>query len=238
MDKEQTQIEVINSEINRELANNDVAKALLATTFKGLSPIVMKQAIMDGMIRGFSFLNFRQKDVYAIPYGQSYSLVTAIDYSRKIGMRSGIVGKDAPVYTDDKDGKLETCSVTIYKKTGDYIGKFTATVYFSEYSTGRNLWLSKPRTMIAKVAEMHALRMACPEELSKQYIEEEVELETPQSKENKIKDLVGESKLQIKDITNEKPSTKEKKSTKENKDEVSSADSNAGDVNPFANEQH
>jgi hypothetical protein len=29
-------------------------------------------------------------------------------------------------------------------------------------------------TMIAKVAEMHALRKACPEELAKSYIEEEM----------------------------------------------------------------
>ena len=35
----------------------------------------------------------------------------------------------------------------------------------------------KPRTMISKVAEMHALRMACPEELAQSYVEEEVEAE-------------------------------------------------------------
>jgi signal recognition particle GTPase len=48
-------------------------------------------------------------------------------------------------------------------------------VYFKEFSTGRNLWLSKPRVMIAKVAEMHALRKACPEELAQAYTEEEIE---------------------------------------------------------------
>ena len=33
-------------------------------------------------------------------------------------------------------------------------------VYASEYSTGKNLWRDKPRTMIQKVAEAHALRRA------------------------------------------------------------------------------
>lgn len=179
MSKE-TQVEIINKEINRELSNNDVARALLATTFKGLDAVKMKQAITEGMIRGFTFNNFLQKDVYAVPFGQAYSLVTSIDYARKIGMRSGIVGKDAPIYEMNEDGKaIISCTVTVHKKTGNYVGDFSATVYFSEFSTGANLWKSKPRVMIAKVAEMHALRMACPEEFAKQYIEEEVQSENP-----------------------------------------------------------
>lgn len=166
-----SQVEIINAEINRELSNKEVGAALLATTFKGLTAVTMKQALMEGMIRGYKFVDFLQKDVYAIPYGQRYSLVTSIDRSRKIGARSGVTGKSAPTYTE-KDGKIETCSVTVYKRNGHPEG-YTALVYFDEYTTGKNLWQTKPRTMIAKVAEMHALRMACPEELSQDYIEEE-----------------------------------------------------------------
>jgi len=36
----------------------------------------------------------------------------------------------------------------------------SVTVYESEYTTGRNLWQTKPRTMIGKVAESQALRKA------------------------------------------------------------------------------
>ena len=54
------------------------------------------------------------------------------------------------------------------------VGDYTAKVYFTEYSTGRNLRNTKPRTMIAKVAEMHALRSAFPEEMAQQYVEEEM----------------------------------------------------------------
>lgn len=210
---EKSQIEIINAEINKELGNESVSRALLATTFKGLTPVVMKQAIMDGMIRGFSFLNFRQKDVYAIPYGASYSLVTSIDYSRKIGMRSGIVGVKAPVYEMDGE-KIVSCAVTVQRKIGNYIGDYTATVYFDEYTTKRNLWTTKPRTMIAKVAEMHALRKACPEELSQQYIEEEMELETKDAFITRTEEIKGDQeKLSmgavIKETTNDETKNKD-----------------------------
>lgn len=166
-------IEVINSEINRELSNQNVKAALIATTFKGLNEISMKQAIMEGMVRGFTFKDFLEKNIYAIPFSNGYSLVTSIDYARKIGMRSGIVGKLAPIF-EEKEGLIIACEVTVKRKVDGYVGDFTAKVYFGEYDKGINLWNTKPRTMIAKVAEMHALRMACPEVLSQSYIEEEV----------------------------------------------------------------
>lgn len=174
-----TQLEIINKEISVELAKEEVRRALLATTFKGLNELSMRQALMEGMIRGFAFQDFLEKKVYAIPFKDGYSLVTSIDYSRSIGMRSGVVGKDAPIFETDPNGKVVSCTVTIKRKIDEYVGDFTATVFFDEYyKAGRNgypsLWDQKPRTMIAKVAEMHALRMACPEELDKAYVEEEL----------------------------------------------------------------
>lgn len=173
-----TTIEVITKEINAELAKEEVRRALVATTFKGLSELSMRQACIEGMMRGFTFKDFLEKNVYAIPFGSGYSLVTSIDYARKLGMRGGIVGKSAPSFEDGEDGKIVSCSVTVQKKVNDHIGDFTATVYFDEYTTRKGLWLSKPRTMIAKVAEMHALRAACPEDLAQSYVEEEFQKET------------------------------------------------------------
>ena len=171
-----SQVELINKQINAELSNEQVGKALLATTFKGLDIQTMKKAIMEGMIRGYTFKDFLEKNIYAIPFKDNYSLVTSIDHARKRGMRSTVVGKSAPEY-EEENKKIVSCTITVKRKIGDYIGDFTAKVYFDEYNTGRNLWVSKPRTMIAKVAEMHALRMACPEELSQTYIEEEFDSE-------------------------------------------------------------
>lgn len=172
-------VEQINAVLNRELKSPETVRALLATTFKGLEVVTMKQALMEGMIRGFQFKDFLQKDIYAIPFKNGYSLITSIDHARKRGMRSGIVGKSAPEFGMKADGKgVDWCSVTVKRLVDGFVGDFTATVYFDEYTKGRDLWVQKPRTMIAKVAEMHALRMACPEELSHVYVEEELEQET------------------------------------------------------------
>ncbi len=159
-----------------ELANPEVLKTLVATVFKNVSPALVPQAIVEGRIRGFTFKDFLEKNIYAVPFSGTYSLVTSIDWARKIGMRSGVIGENEPVYTESEtDGKVLSCSVTEKRRIGQDIGEFTAKVFFSEYTTGKNLWATKPKTMIAKVAEMHALRKACPEELSQAYVEEEME---------------------------------------------------------------
>lgn len=174
-----SRVAIIKEEINKQLGDAETLKSLLDTTFKGLDAPVAKRAMLEGMIRGFSFENFLQRDVYAIPFSSGYSLVTSIDYSRKIGMRSGVIGVTEPVFEMESDGKtIESCSVTVKRRVGQDIGEFTAKVYFKEYTTGKNLWNSKPRTMIAKVAEQHAYRKACPEELAQSYVEEEMQRET------------------------------------------------------------
>lgn len=172
-----TNIVEIKNNINQQLADQGTMKSLLDTTFKGLDAQMMKRAMLEGMMRGFKFENFLQKDVYAIPFKGTYSLITSIDYARKVGMRSGVVGKSKPEFEFSEDGKIVSCTITIKRKVGEHIGEYSETVYFDEYTTGRNLWVSKPKTMIAKVAEMHALRMACPEELSQVYIEEDMQQE-------------------------------------------------------------
>lgn len=170
----------INQEITKELSNPSVARALLATTFRGLDELKMRQALMEGMIRGYKFKDFLVKNIYAIPFADGYSLITSIDNARKIGMRSGVVGTSSPKYEYDKDGKIVSCEITVKRKIGDYIGEYSALVFFDEYyKTNKHknsLWDTKPKTMIAKVAEMHALRKACPEELSQIYDEAEFDM--------------------------------------------------------------
>lgn len=177
-----TDIIKIQDEIKQELSKPQVMKALVDTTFKGLDTKNVYLALQEGMMRGFSFKDFLEKNIYAIPFfnkrtgQQEYSLVTSIDYARKTGMKSGICGKSAPSY-EIEDGKVISCTVTVKRKVSDYVGDYSAMVFFDEFNTGKNLWVSKPKAMIAKVAEVHALRMACPEELSQVYVEEEMEKE-------------------------------------------------------------
>lgn len=172
-----TDLTIIKNEINKQIADKEVFTTLLQTTFKGLEASTAKRAMLEGAMRGFEFKDFLEKNVYAIPFKGTYSLVSSIDYARKIGMRSGVVGVSAPILEIIND-KIISCTITVKRKIDDYIGEYSATVYFDEYNTGFNLWKTKPKTMIAKVAEMHALRKACPEELSQIYVEEDYQKET------------------------------------------------------------
>jgi hypothetical protein len=185
------EIAKINDEVSRELADPKTMQTLVETTFKGLQPAMIKQAMVAGYLRGFTFKDFLEKNIYAIPFGSNYSLVTSIDYARKVGMRSGVVGISAPAFVE-KDGTVISCTVTVKRKVGGDIGEFSATAYFSEYDTKRNLWASKPRTMIAKVAEVSALRKACPEELSQMYTADEMGEKAEQKDNVVVVDVLDE----------------------------------------------
>lgn len=176
-----TDIQKYQEEVTKELANKETFNLLVATTFKGLTEENVRQAIVEGMIRQFTFKDFLEKNVYAIPFNnkttgkQEYSLITSIDFMRKRGMKSGVIGVSLPAYEETKEGKIISCSISVKRKiNATDTGEFFAKVYFDEYTTKQNQWTSKPRTMIAKVAEAHALRKACPEEMSQMFTAEEM----------------------------------------------------------------
>lgn len=174
------------------LSNKEVFNALAQNTFKGLDSNNVPKALLEGMMRGYSIKDFMTKKIYATPFWngreqrQDYALVQSIADVRSIAMRSGQSGKSKPEFTFDENKKLESCSITVWKRDGDDRG-YTATVFFEEYEKpaaksrdGKiipGMWQTKPKTMISKVAEMHALRMAFPEQLSEAYIEEEFDRE-------------------------------------------------------------
>ncbi len=191
MENKKNEIAVYKEEIRSLTADPQILNNLLQITFNGLKPEQAMTAMLEGRMTGFTLQNFLQKDVYAIPFKAGYSLVTSIDYARKIGQKGGVVGVSSPKYVEE-DGKIVSCEITVKKKTDETIGEFSALVFFDEYYKSNqyknSLWDTKPRTMIAKVAEMHALRKACPEELKKAYIEEEYQRDVQlvqEEKENK-----------------------------------------------------
>lgn len=80
-------------------------------------------------------------------------------------------GRDGYLAIAHRSGQFDGMESGTRKDGGDLIGwckvyrrdmshPFEVEVYASEYSTGKNLWRDKPRTMIQKVAEAHALRRA------------------------------------------------------------------------------
>ena len=69
MTKEKTtSIQTITAIVTKELANKETMQALVATTFKGLEADNVKQAMIEGMMRGYTFQDFLEKNVYAIPF--------------------------------------------------------------------------------------------------------------------------------------------------------------------------
>lgn len=187
--KELTTVQKVNQQLQVEWGDEGTRRALMATTFNGLSETVAKQAVLEAMLRGFDFKDFLEKDVYAVKFGNGYTLITSINHARKLANKNGLVGKSAPEFTYNEDGSISSCSITVKRLIGGHIGEFSDTVHFDEYTTDRNLWKTKPKTMIAKVAEMHALRMAFPEDLSQTYVAEENEREIIEIEQDESVDL-------------------------------------------------
>jgi len=183
MSEEKTALSIpeITKEIDLTLADKETVGTLISTTFEGFDESLLRQAIMKARMMEFDLRDILIGNIYAVKYngkdgkGPTVQIITSVGHIRKVGARSGVVGKDEPVFERDAADNILACSVTIKKMTGTYVGDFTAKVYWGEYSTGKNLWLSKPHTMISKVAEAHAIRMACPEEAKNMYIAEEFE---------------------------------------------------------------
>lgn len=73
----------------------------------------------------------------------------------------------------NNDGKCVGAWCEVYRS--DWQHPARAEVSLSEYNTGKSQWAKMPETMIQKVAEAAALRMAFPDELGGIYIREEME---------------------------------------------------------------
>ena len=122
------------------------------------------------------------KQVSLIAFKGTWTIITTIDGYRALAEQTGqYAGSDAAVFTYAGEktayGKTapETATVTVHKLINGNPYPFSATVYFEEYSTGLNNWATMPRTMLAKVAESHALRKAFPAVMSGMYEESEMD---------------------------------------------------------------
>lgn len=116
------------------------------------------------------------RQLYFIKYGNNVSYVTSIDGYRIIAHRTGdFAGVDFPIFEYDTSKKVTHASITVYKMVQGVKCGFSAKVKFTEYNSGKNQWAKMPETMIAKVAEAHALRKAFPNDLSGIYTQDEMD---------------------------------------------------------------
>lgn len=150
-----------------QLIKNIAAKGASDTEFKLLMHLANNYGL-DPLAR----------QIWCIKYGNAPAQIfTSRDGLLLIAHRSGqFNGMSKPEYAYDKDGKLESCTISVYRKDMEH--PFTSTVFMEEYGGGANqLWKKMPRVMLLKVAESTALRKAFT--ITGLYTPEEMDQATP-----------------------------------------------------------
>ena len=119
------------------------------------------------------------KQIYYIRRKGKGTVQVAIDGLRLIADRTGrYAGADAAEFMGTTEGGYpQIARVTVYKMVGGQRCPFSSSVRWEEYYPGDDqgfTWRRMPHTMLAKVAEAHALRRAFPADLSGLYSHEEM----------------------------------------------------------------
>jgi phage recombination protein Bet len=143
------QVNLIKATVARNCSNTEFELLMYLSAQYGLDPI--------------------RRQIWAVKYGDApASIFTGRDGFLEIAHRSGVFdGMESGI---KQEGDEIVGWAKVYRK--DMVHAFYVEVYLKEYTTGKNLWISKPRIMIQKVAESSCLRRAfsvsglyCPEEI-------------------------------------------------------------------------
>lgn len=128
-------------------------------------------------------------DAYLVKYGDAPAQMLAgkETFTKRAAANPEFKGFEAGITFTDAQGHIrQREGSAIYVAIGETLIGGWAKVYvedkqpfydevaLTEYSTGRNLWKSKPATMIRKVALVHALREAFPDSFAGLYSAEEM----------------------------------------------------------------
>ena len=109
-------------------------------------------------------LNPFSRDVYAIAYKDKFNIIVGFEvYLRRASESGKLAGWKAWTTGSKENKNLKGC-IEIHRK--DFSAPFYHEVDFDEYNTNQNLWVSKPKTMIKKVAMAQGFRLCFPEQLS------------------------------------------------------------------------
>ncbi len=154
----------------------------------GNGTVTDQEVVMFLSLCKFQHLNPFIREAYLIKYGTSpATVVVGKDVLLKRAMRSEkFGGLSAGVIVVNANNEIEEREGTFVLPDENLVGgwakviikgyevPFYSSVSMKEYSTGKSNWLTKPATMIRKVAMAQALREAFPEEMSALYEQEEV----------------------------------------------------------------
>jgi phage recombination protein Bet len=147
-------------------------KLITDTVAKDATPAELQLFLYRCRTLGFDPLKSGQ--IHFVKYGSGPgTIVVGIDGFRTRAMRSGkLNGIRRGVLRNDK-GACIGAWAEVYRTDWQYPARIE--VSLAEYSTGRGPWQKMPETMIQKVAEAAALRMAFPDDLGGVYSSEEMD---------------------------------------------------------------
>ena len=108
-------------------------------------------------------LNPFMRQIYAVPRGGRLSIVIGYEvYLQRADQSEQADGHEIAFEGDIKSNDLR-CTIKVYRKDRKF--PYVKTVWFNEYTQNNQMWNSKPRTMLEKVAIAQGYRMAFPKEL-------------------------------------------------------------------------
>lgn len=141
-------------------------KLITNTVARGATPEELKLFLYRCKSMGLDPL--RPGFVHFIKYGSSPgTIVTGVDGFRAIAHRSGkLAGIKRGAIKNDQ-GELVGAWAEVYRS--DWTHPAREEIPRSEYDTGKGTWAKLPETMLKKVAECAALRMAFPNDLGGVY---------------------------------------------------------------------
>lgn len=116
------------------------------------------------------------KQIWAVKYNDRPAQVFAgRDGYLAIAHRSGQFNGMQSNIDRDSEGKILSATCRVWRKDMEH--PFERTVFLEEYNSGKGVWKEKPATMIVKVAEAQALRLAF--NISGLYDSSEFDTESP-----------------------------------------------------------
>lgn len=158
------QIELIKATVCKGATDNELKLFLYRAENLGLDPLKPGQ-------------------IHFVKYGNNPgTVIVGIDGFRGKANRTGkLKGIKRGVLRDEK-GKCIGAYCEVFRSDWDQPAR--EEVPLSEYNTGKGNWSRMPETMIKKVAEVAALRMAFPDELGGVYAQEEMD-----QAENQVREI-------------------------------------------------
>jgi len=149
------QLQLIKDTVAKNATNDELKLFLYRCRIMGLDPLKPGQ-------------------IHFVKYGNSPgTIIVGIEGFRAKAAKTGkISGISRGVIRDDK-GKCIGAWAEVHRS--DWQHPAREEVSLAEYSTGKSAWAKMPETMIKKVAEAAALRMAFPDDLGGVYTREEMD---------------------------------------------------------------